>query len=1148
MICTTLVIWSVQYFAIAQNNNSDPNQASQTKQTTKNDDEAQADKQDGKSTSNSVEPSGKKATNVDYDKRLKEIEAEVSVLMKELLLATTSNELDRSAAISKKMDVLSKEMNEIRKLTEGAKQTKGSNNNTTTSKKRNLKTIPESQKTSKKAPRSPVKKILPRGSQSTSVPVTQNTKPGNKAAIEAERLNLASAKNLNTTVPQSNNRASDPNGEVVQKVKPPVVTGKKDKEEQVKEVETPPQKPIKFNGDEVVKLDMTNHELDVDMLIEKVGKEMNFNFIYPDNQPVTGKVRLQKYGTIRHRDLLPLLESVLSFKNYTMVREDPFIRIVKRDEAMRKAEPLLSVGQELPDREIGDSVVTQIVEIQHVTVDQARGFLRNFADEKTLLIVPNTKYIIITEYAYRMDRIMEMLKLIDQPGPSVSMEIIHVEYLTAQDAAKQVSELMKNLNQSGAKPAGGQRQPARAARQPRAQPANNQQPRNNAAAASGTVQTGNNGPMLYVDVRTSRIFAIGDEEGLIQVKELLSLIDVPSGPEIKLYPIEIKHVLADEVAAQIVGLMQDLNKDESAKSANNTSRNATAQRRGGHANRNRANTNQPNLNNSRSRTSRSGSGSQVFKVSDMGPYIHIDIRTNRMLILGSQDQLDQIIELLQLLDVPPREYEMLTLNVYTPQFVEAEECRKILNDLGIIQTRQSTARSRANRRSNNTGGAQGSTADANRSSLIPTDPELLPGEQEAEIRVAVQQATNTMFVLATQRQHVVISEIMTKVDNEVNKLGDIRIYALENRDPKFVADMLKELMESSQLQVTQNNATRIPGVEGAPIIVPLADIYSVAVRGSKKQHADIEKIITNLDRRLPSVLVEAILVTVNIDDKIDLGVSLKNKGTVTNDPTNPRLVSGTSPFNIGTIAKSTSNIISGSGATLAFFDDDFIYATLEALEEEGNSRVISRPRILVNDNQTGVIDSKREEPTTTQTFQQGSENAVVTFSGYEEAGTKLDIIPHIGSNESDMLQLEIKLDVASFVGSRIGDIPPPRETNSVSTWVTVPDGKTIVLGGLVTETDSTKVRKVPLLGDIPILGAAFRSIGRTKDKGVLYVFIKAHVVGRDGVDDKVPLDDLSDEAKQEVNKFDLQNSQHSIIPGLPDNKSKRTKLFKDGNN
>jgi general secretion pathway protein D len=398
--------------------------------------------------------------------------------------------------------------------------------------------------------------------------------------------------------------------------------------------------------------------------------------------------------------------------------------------------------------------------------------------------------------------------------------------------------------------------------------------------------------------------------------------------------------------------------------------------------------------------------------------------------------------------------------------------------------------------------------------------------------VAIQESTNKIFIFALEEQHQDIAEIMKNVDLEDIALkGAVQMYPLENRKPKAVADMLKSLLESEKVDVEKKIS--IPGKEGAPIIVALDDIYAVAVRGSKKQHEDVEKIIKQLDKRLPQVLVEAYLVQMNVDDALNLGVSLKNKFNVGGTAPNKDVISGISPFQVSAGAPNSQGIVTGTGGTAAFYNNDFVYATLEALRVQKKGKVVSMPRVLVNDNETGTITSDQQFPTTTQTGQPGSDVVTTTFKGYEAAGTTLKIVPHI--SEGDFLRLEISLNVDSFLGETAGAIPPPKASNKVETIISVPNDKTIVLGGLTSQNNGTTINKIPVLGEIPVLGLLFRNVSKSETSTVLYVFVKANIVrsiGKEGGSDFTDLDELSGKTRQKLRDMEKAEDQMPVIPGV----------------
>jgi type IV pilus assembly protein PilQ len=221
-------------------------------------------------------------------------------------------------------------------------------------------------------------------------------------------------------------------------------------------------------------------------------------------------------------------------------------------------------------------------------------------------------------------------------------------------------------------------------------------------------------------------------------------------------------------------------------------------------------------------------------------------------------------------------------------------------------------------------------------------------------------------------------------------------------------------------------------------------------------------------------------------------------------------------------------VVTGLGGTVAFFDEDTIFATLEALQTDGKSRVTSMPRVLVNDNEQGSITNQREEPTTRTTIPVGSDTPIIEFKDYVSAGTKLQITPHI--SEGDYLKLEIQLDVDSFDGRGSANVPPPKSVNNVNTIVNVPDGKYIVLGGLTTRTESTTVNKVPLLGDIPLVGLLFRNVSKADNEAVLYVFVKADIVQDENFAD---LDNLSEIYRQRLRENEREyHREQDLIPGV----------------
>ncbi|HEW78586.1 MAG TPA: hypothetical protein ENH34_01270, partial [Phycisphaerales bacterium] len=171
-----------------------------------------------------------------------------------------------------------------------------------------------------------------------------------------------------------------------------------------------------------------------------------------------------------------------------------------------------------------------------------------------------------------------------------------------------------------------------------------------------------------------------------------------------------------------------------------------------------------------------------------------------------------------------------------------------------------------------------------------------------------------------------------------------------------------------------------------------------------------------------------------------------------------------------------------------------------------------RPKLLVNDNETGIITTQRQttivSPKTDVIPVTGGGGTTSTSIATETytSDITLEIQPHI--SKGDQLRLTIILNRTDFeglgeeysitvpdaTGTLTGPAPPDLVTSNVSTVITVPNGRTIILGGLEQLNQSKGGTKVPLLGDIPIIGGLFKSTLNKDDQTRLYVFVKANIL------------------------------------------------------
>ncbi len=486
-------------------------------------------------------------------------------------------------------------------------------------------------------------------------------------------------------------------------------------------------------------------------------------------------------------------------------------------------------------------------------------------------------------------------------------------------------------------------------------------------------------------------------------------------------------------------------------------------------------------------------------------YLDADERTNRVLMIGLEEQLIAVEELIDTLDV--EQQDLRSMRLYKIEHSDAEEMKKKLEEFGIITPSPTTTF--PSRLTTPTTPQKPATARLQMD--ITGITEEAPVE---EPQVVVVESTNSLLVNATDEQHAQIAMIIGYADSEPEEAAiNYKVYPLENQDPNQLAAVLERLVMETTTEeekdakiVTTKKKSRM---EEPPIIIAEPTTYSLIVYANKENHQWISSLIEQLDEYRRQVLLDVTLVEVTKNDEFTLDLDMVSKfPKFVADASMDYLTARIDPFPLGRIAEAVSTSGSGSG----FYADEHIQVLLNAMHQKGYGRILARPKLLVNDNQQGIIEAKETQtivspkteviPGTAAT----APTAVTSVSlDPYDAGITLTITPHISTG--DQLRLEIALTRSDFrrrddyviagagpQGDLKGPTPPDILTSDVDTVVTVPDKSTIILGGLERLTQSKGGTKVPLLGDIPLLGGLFRSTSNSDVQSRLYVFVKAHIL------------------------------------------------------
>ncbi len=489
-------------------------------------------------------------------------------------------------------------------------------------------------------------------------------------------------------------------------------------------------------------------------------------------------------------------------------------------------------------------------------------------------------------------------------------------------------------------------------------------------------------------------------------------------------------------------------------------------------------------------------------------YLDADNRTNRILMIGLNEQLDEVEELIDTLDVAQQ--DLRTLESYKIEHVDAEDVRKKLAELGIITDRLTTPYS--SRITDPTKPVPGTTPTTTTRPTTAAGRAMMYDETNEvpieEPQVVVIEPTNSLLVNATAEQHDQIVKILKYADAETDRMEiPYKVYPLENQSPEHLASVLEPLIQENILDKEGKVESVRQKQEEMITIVPDPNTFSLVVYASKKNQEWIASLVEQLDQRRPQVLIDVTLVQISKTDAFnyDLNIISSFPDLTNTSGLTSAIIPGAQGGNLvsGLMNSGRDRFVdmqSNGGNATGFYGDKHINALLTMMQQKDYGRVLAKPKILVNDNEAGTISTiDRTYVTKTSSIPVSGGGAgqdttliqtAVDYADYP-AGITLEIVPHI--SRGDFLRLDITLDRSDF-GTITGDKPPDTTESNIKTTVTVPDQSTIILGGLLKLNQSKGGTKVPILGDIPLVGGLFRSASNSDIQRNLYVFVKAEII------------------------------------------------------
>ena len=404
-----------------------------------------------------------------------------------------------------------------------------------------------------------------------------------------------------------------------------------------------------------------------------------------------------------------------------------------------------------------------------------------------------------------------------------------------------------------------------------------------------------------------------------------------------------------------------------------------------------------------------------------------------------------------------------------------------------------------------------------------------PNTRFDKLAVATFQGSNKLIFSGPLEIVIRAKRVLSQLDLDNNLTENTKVIYLNYSKAEDILKILNDISASFNQEENADYKTVITSHE---------ETNSIVIRSNPQTIQTLTSIVEQLDIRRPQVYVEAIIVEISDESAKALGVDTIYSGE--SDGNTPialtRFPSTTSPdllsivgsadddSDISTSAGAASSILGTRGfvagiGNLRDGQDNFALL-LSLLREDQNSNILSTPSAVVMDNEEASLLVGQEIPITTGESLGANNITPFRTTAREEIGVKLEIKPQI--NESDSVALLIRQEVSSIAGAQLPNsndlITNKRE---IETTVLADNGEILVLGGLISEEIQESVNKVPILGDIPLIGRLFQSSATSVQRRNLMIFLRPTIL-RDSITTK----DLSEEkynlikAKQILNEED----------------------------
>jgi type II secretion system protein D len=488
--------------------------------------------------------------------------------------------------------------------------------------------------------------------------------------------------------------------------------------------------------------------------------------------------------------------------------------------------------------------------------------------------------------------------------------------------------------------------------------------------------------------------------------------------------------------------------------------------------------------------------------------VSFDARSNSLIVAAPEASIGLLEALVRELDQTPD--AVSEIKVFTLQNADAQQSVDLLTTLFEDTNQQDQL------------GVQLAGTEGSSSSLIP-------------LRFSADIRTNTVLAVGSAESLSVVEAVLLRLDSDDTRQRTTSVIPLRNAPAELVSETLLDFLDQQQsLQDSSEDLiSNIQRIRQEVLVSPDTNSNSLIVSASPQYFSQIIQIIDQLDAQPPEVVIQALLVEVSLDATDEFGIELgfqdplllnrslstNTAGDLTSISAGPGLnfnntaiplgsnylTEGTNPASLATQGLSNfslgrSNTDLGFGGFVFSAQSDAVSVLLRALAARRTVQILSRPQVRTTHNNEAYVTVGQQVPRVNGANATGLGGASPQVED-ETVGITLRVTPRI--TPDGIIAMNVFADKSSLAATGVPIFVNPDgstiespiiDQSQAQTTVNVPNGQTIVIGGMITRSDASNEAKVPWLGDLPIIGQAFRYDSSASNRTELLIFLTPRIV------------------------------------------------------